>query len=242
MKTFENDFTFVLDSIKNKKNISISRYGDGELIIIEGTAINLLNKGVGEFEFDPNNGVYRLSQKLLSESFTYHNDTYFVGIACKCCVGEERFNYMKIKSTQKENNLTWANIFVNSNYNRFTNELLPELKNRDIILICHEKGDTSKLPFNVNPENIFKIKTNAWLHNLYMVDDLKKYITDNNIRDYVFLISAGPFANILVHQLHNFNKNNTYLDIGSTIDGYLKLPLTRRYLKGGDTLNKTCIW
>jgi len=74
------------------------------------------------------------------------------------------------------------------------------------------------------------------------IDDLKKYITDNNIRDYVFLISAGPFANILVHQLHNFNKNNTYLDIGSTIDGYLKLPLTRRYLKGGDTLNKTCIW
>ena len=70
MKTFGNDFNFVLDSIKNKKNISISRYGDGELIIIEGTAINLLNKGVGEFEFDPNNGVYRLSQKLLSESFT----------------------------------------------------------------------------------------------------------------------------------------------------------------------------
>jgi hypothetical protein len=242
MKTFENDFNFVLESIKNKKNLSISRYGDGELIIIEGTAINLLDKGVGEFEFNPNNSVYELSQKLLSESFVYHDDTYLVGIACKCCVGEERFNYMKIKSTQKESNLTWANIFVNSNYKRFTNELLPELKNRDIILICHEKGDVSNLPFNVKEENIFKVKTNAWLHDLELINDLKNYISENNIMDHVFLISAGPFANILVHQLHSFNKKNTYLDIGSTLDGYLKLPLTRRYLRGGDTLNKTCIW
>ncbi len=242
MKTFENDFNFVMDSIKNKKNISISRYGDGELIIIEGTAINLLDKGVGEFEFDPNNEIYKLSQKLLSESFVYHDDSYFVGVACKCCVGEDRFNYMKIKSTQKESNLTWANIFVNSNYKRFTNELLPELKNREVVLVCHEKGDTTNLPFNVKDENIFKIKSNAWLHNLHLINDLKNHIIDNNIINHVFLISAGPFANILVHQLHSFNKNNTYLDIGSTIDGYLKLPLTRRYLRGGDTLNKTCIW
>ena len=100
----------------------------------------------------------------------------------------------------------------------------------------------SNLPFNVKDENIFKIKSNAWLHNLHLINDLKNHIIDNNIINHVFLISAGPFANILVHQLHSFNKNNTYLDIGSTIDGYLKLPLTRRYLRGGDTLNKTCIW
>jgi len=242
MKTFDGDFNFVMDCIRNKKNISISRYGDGELIIIEGTAINLLNKGVGEFEFDPNNNIYKQSQKLLAESFTYHDETYFVGVACKCCVGDERFNYMKTKSTQKESNLTWANIFVNSNYKRFTNEFLPELKNRDVVVVCHEKSDTNNLPFNVKNGNIFKVKTNAWLHDLNLINNLKNYITENNITNHVFLISAGPFANILVHQLHSFNKNNTYLDIGSTMDGYFKLPLTRKYLRGGDTLNKMCVW
>jgi hypothetical protein len=242
MKTFKGDFDFVLNSIKNNKNISVSRYGDGELMIIEGVGINLLNKGVGEFEFDPSNEMYKTSQKLLADSFTYQNDTYFIGIACRCCVGDEKFIYMKNKSTQNEKNLTWANIFVNSNYNRFINEFLPELKNRDIIVVCHEKSDITNLPFNIKNENLFKVKTNAWLYNLDLIDELKKYITENNINNHVFLISAGPFANILVHQLHDFNKNNTYLDVGSTMDKYFNLPLTRKYLNGGNTLNKICIW
>jgi hypothetical protein len=242
MKTFNGDFDIILNNIKNKKNFGLSRFGDGELMIIENSYVNLLDKGIGEFEFNPNNEVYKLSQKLLHESFIYQDEMYFVGIACKCCVGKYKYNHMKIKSTQKEDNLTWANIFVNSNYNRFINELLPEINNREVVLICHEKGDTSDLPFKIKDGNIFKVKTNAWLYNLYLLDDLKKYINDNQLVNYIFLISAGPFANILVHQLHSFNKNNTYLDIGSTIDGYLKLPLTRKYLKGGETLNKTCIW
>lgn len=242
MKTFNGDFDFILNNIKNKKNFGLSRFGDGELMIIENLSVNLLDKGIGEFEFNPNNEVYKLSQRLLHESFIYQDETYFVGIACKCCVGEYKYNQMRIKSTQKEDNLTWANIFVNSNYNRFINELLPEINNREVVLICHEKGDTSDLPFKIKDGNIFKVKTNAWLYDLYLIDYLKKYINDNRLVNYIFLISAGPFANILVHQLHSFNKNNTYLDIGSTIDGYLKLPLTRKYLKGGETLNKTCIW
>jgi hypothetical protein len=242
MKTFKGDFNFILNSIKNDKKISVSRYGDGELMIIEGMGINLLNKGVGEFEFDPNNEVYKLSQKLLTESFTYHDDTYFVGVACRCCVGDEKFIYMKNKSTQNDDNLTWANIFVNSNYNSFINELLPELKNKDVIIVCHEKSDTKNLPFSIKDENVFKVKTNAWLHNLELINQLKNYIIENNIKNHVFLISAGPFANILVHQLHDFNKNNTYLDVGSTMDKYFNLPITRKYLNGGNTLTKTCIW
>ena len=36
--------------------------------------------------------------------------------------------------------------------------------------------------------------------------------------------------------------NNTYLDIGSTLDNMMNLGATRGYLRGADTLNKICIW
>jgi hypothetical protein len=240
MKTFDGDFDFILNNIKNKKNFGLSRFGDGELMIIEGNSISLLNKGIGEFEYVNCDAKYDTSRKLLTESLKFIKDGYYVGIGCKCCIGSDKHYYIKNLSKQPESNLTWANIFVNSNYNRFLNELLPEFKNRCINLICHESSNTENLPFSVN--NIYKIKTNAWLNNLDLIDVIKNDIINKKMVDNIFLISAGPFAKILTYKLYEFNDNNTYLDIGSTMDKIYKLPATRKYLNGGETLYKRCIW
>jgi len=240
MKTFEGDFNIFLNKIKNDDPFSITRFGDGELSIIEGKYLNLLNKGNGEFAYDPNDKKYDISRELLTESFTYLEKNYFVGIACKCCVGDEKYNYMKSLSKQNEDNLTWANIFVNSNYYRFVNKLLPALKDKKVHIVCHETANIDKLPFEV--EMVYKVKSDAWINNLDLIDVIKGRIGDRNIEGEIFLISAGPFANILVQQLHKYNNNNTYLDIGSVLDGYLGLPLTRGYLNGSSTLRKVCIW
>lgn len=240
MKTFEGDFNLFLNKIKNGEPFSITRFGDGELSIIEGKGLNLLNKGNGEFAYNPNNKKYDISRELLTESFTYLGKNYFVGIACKCCVGAEKYNYMKSLSKQNEDNLTWANIFVNSNYPRFVNKLLPVLKDKKVNIVCHETANTDKLPFEI--EIVYKVKSDAWVYNLDLIDVIKSRIDDRNIEGEIFLISAGPFANILVQQLHKYNNKNTYLDIGSVLDGYLGLPLTRGYLNGSPTLRKVCIW
>jgi hypothetical protein len=70
----------------------------------------------------------------------------------------------------------------------------------------------------------------------------QKEIDEFNITDHVFLFAAGPFANILTYELWKYNRNNTYIDIGSTLDKYLGLKLTRGYLQGAPTLTKKCIW
>lgn len=242
MKTFTGDFNKFLNKLKNKENFAISRFGDGELMIIEGIGLDLLSKGAGEFAYDQNNTIYNKSRHLLSKSFTHKSDDYYVGIACKCCVGDEKYNYMKALSEQNEEHLTWANIFVNSNFNRCISEMLPELNNRKVGLICHEASNTDNLPFNIYDNLIFKVKPNAWVENLYLIDEIKELIKNNNYNDVVFLISAGPFANILAYELNNYNNNNTYIDIGSVLDKHLKLPLTRGYQRGADTLNKVCVW
>lgn len=242
MKTFGNDFDKFLKKIENDEPFSITRFGDGELSIIEGRALNLLNKGNGEFAYDPQNEKYDKSKKMLSKSFTYTDKEYNVGVSCKCCVGETKYKYMKELSKQNEENLTWANIFVNSNYTRFVNEIIPALKGKKLCLICHESSNTHNLPFDVENGMIYKVKTDAWLYNLDLIDDLKDKIVADNLEGVIFLVSAGPFANILVQQLHEFNNKNTYLDIGSVLDIELGLPVTRGYLRGAPTLNKVCVW
>ena len=46
---------------------------------------------------------------------------------------------------------------------------------------------------------------------------------------------------MLAAKFWELNKNNTYLDIGSTLNGYLT-ETNRGYLRGGNTTLKTCIW
>jgi len=38
----------------------------------------------------------------------------------------------------------------------------------------------------------------------------------------IFLFCCGPFGNILCHRLTEANENNTYLDIGSTLNPFLQ--------------------
>lgn len=241
-KTFKGDFDIFLNYINRGTNFSLTRFGDGEMMIINGTKLDLLKKGAGEFAYIPNNVRCESSRKLLTESFTYKDPTYFVGIACRCCVGDDKHNSMKKSSNQLESNLTWANIFVNSNFNIFNTHMLTSLKNRKLALICHKASNTDDLPFNVDSKYIFKVNADAWIHDIELIDKIKRLIDSDNMKDYVFLISAGPFANILVCELHKHDKNNTYLDVGSVLDKYLKLPLTRGYLKGSPTLKKICVW
>jgi len=239
-KTFKGDFDKFLNKIKNKENFSITRFGDGEMMIIDGIDVDLLHKGPGEYSYKSNDDRYDISRKLLKQSFTSKMDEYYVGISCRCCVGDEKYQNMKKDSGQNENNLTWANIFVNSNFNLFNTQMIPALKSRRIYLICHKASDFNNLPFGT--EKIYKVGTDAWLHNLSLIDELKNEIKEQKLKDVVFLIAAGPFANILSHQLYTFDKNNTYIDLGSVLDKYLNLPITRGYLKDANTLNKICIW
>ena len=43
------------------------------------------------------------------------NFNYFKGISCRCCVGEVNFNWQLENLDGDKDNLTWANLLVNSN-------------------------------------------------------------------------------------------------------------------------------
>lgn len=240
MKYFRQDIITFKNKIETKENFSFSKYADGEWAVIQNHEIN--NK---EFWFDPNNESDQLKRKALIESFQYENPRYYVGISCPCCQGQETFQNMKSFSLQSENQLTWANLWVNGNYKYYVQNIMPLFKERPVILFCNENGKIENLPFK--PYMVFPLKHNAWEYNWDIIDGAKSTVSmlkRQGISNLIYLFCCGPFGNILCHQLTEHEPDNTYLDIGSTLNPWLQSAGFDRFYYMGDNVfsRMECVW
>ena len=238
--SFQSDLKFFEKKLKSKEQFAFSKYADGEFKILADQYIDLLTKANGEFKYNPNDPTDSFFRDQLTKSFQFNHPNYYVGIGCRCCMGDKSFNWMKENSRQKESNLTWANIFVNSNYPYYVNNLLPLYSNYEVVLVCNHKAKLDNLPFNIIKD--FRVGTNAYKENFSLVKEMLLWIKKNQIEKKLFLFCAGPFGNILTYKLFKNFPNNTYLDTGSTLDPLLQLGRNRGYLQGGPSLSKSCIW
>ncbi len=223
---FRGDIEFFFNKLKNKEKFSFSKYADGEFAIL----VNRQITNIDNWTFDPNKHVAIRNE--LIDSFTFKDDEYYVGVSCKCCQPNDHVEWMRSESGQT--NITWANIFVNSNYTFYKDMFIPEYKNHDVVLFAREDARVNDLPFKV--EHV-PITSQAFIDNFDMVNDfpIDKYTNK------LFLFCAGPLGNMLAAKFWKVNKTNTYIDIGSTLNTYLTEP-NRRYLTGKHTSLKTCIW
>lgn len=226
---FKKDFNHILSLLKKGEPFAFSKYADGEYEILRNNKIT----NCDNWTFDPKiDDVY---QKELLNSFKFSDEGYYVGISCPCCVPKEHVDWMRKTVNVKSDNLTWANIFVNGNYQDFIKYFIPEFKNHEIILVATKNGNANKLPFKV--EEHIKIGGTAWKENFNLLDELPK----KNYKNKLFLFSAGPLGNMLAAKMWKKNKNNIYLDIGSTLNPWL-VGNNRGFLRGAPTVNKICVW
>lgn len=224
--SFREDIEFIFTKLKNKEKFSFSKYADGEFAILANQPIT----NVDNWTFNPETH-FEIRNELI-KSFQFKDPNYYVGVSCKCCQPEQIVDWMRKES--KQDLLTWANIFVNSNYPYFQDNFIPEFSNHNIVLFAREDARIKDLPFQV--EHI-PITSEAFIDNFNMVEDFPIQEYKNKL----FLFCAGPLGNMLSAKFWENNKTNTYLDIGSTLNGYLT-ETNRGYLKGGNTALKTCIW
>tara|TARA_R100001463_G_scaffold135530_1_gene198991 strand:- start:7774 stop:8490 length:717 start_codon:yes stop_codon:yes gene_type:complete len=232
---FNNEITSLYEKFKSGEHFAFSKFADGEFSI-------LINQGLTNCDgwtFNPDeHSFYR---KKLVESYQYVAKNYYIGIGCKCCMGDKYHEWMKRNSKQKEENMTWANIFVNSNYPIYEETFLKEYSNREIVMVVNENADLNELPFKVKKD--FRIANiGGWISNYDVIEKVKEYVIKNSIEEHTFLFCAGPLGDILSMELHKLSNKNTYLDVGSTLDKYMGLGTTRGYLRGAPTLKQKCIW
>ncbi|MBU3930243.1 hypothetical protein KJ577_06130 [bacterium] len=238
---FKKALLFFLDKLRKGEHFAFSRWGDGEMAILKGDAIDILKKEHGEFKYDPCDESDEFYRTKMTEAFTFKSANYFVGIGCPCCVGPDAFEWMKQSSRQDEAHLAWANLFVNANYEYFQKNFINGVfAERKVVLVCNDKAVPEKLPFI--SEKIFRVSRNSWKEDYALIDKIGRWIEENKIKGRVFLFCAGPLSNMLVHQLYSKNPENTYIDAGSVLDPFMGLGATRDYLRGGFTARKICTW
>ncbi len=257
MKTFKSHIELIINKLINKESFAFARYSDGELFILQNKELKL-DKGLIQIGNEVNTGIYNSQdfkhfdpinhsdfRSKLIEAFTYKADNYFKGISCRCCVGTDAFNEQINLHGGDSEFLTWANLFVNSNYPIFIQRVLPILQMYDTVMVCHHDADLSNLEFVTKD---FRVGYNAMINDYDKIQDIKNWIDSENISGKLFLFSASTFSNLAIYELFKHNNTNTYLDIGTCLTPYMKMPMERSYLqeywfnRHGNDLNRTCIW
>jgi hypothetical protein len=229
-KIFKEEIFKLFNRLKSGKNFSFSKYADGEW-----AAIN--NEQLNNNEFVNSNDISQFFRDKLIESIRFKHPDYIIGTCCPCCNGVNA-NKMREFSGQQEGNMTFANIFVNANYQAYKDTFLREYAGRDIHLVANEKSKIENLPFKV--EKFYPVQKNAWVNNYQLINEINEKCHSGKL----FLFCAGPFGNLLSHQLFDCNKNNTYIDIGSTLNPWLQSEgFARDYYSGGSAFSgRICTW
>jgi len=254
MKDFIEHFYLFLDKLKNNKNFAYGRFSDGEMYLLMNRSTTL---GDGWYEIDgvrrkgsyhpinykelnAKNPDHKFFYDALKEAYQYHDENYFVGLSCRCCVGEDNFKWQVDFRGGDDDNLTWSNLLINGNFNRFLSEMLPLFNNKKVVFICNENINLANLPFEVVKD--FRVGNNCMINNFDISEKIIAWIKENDIKDYLFLFSASSLSEVLIHKLYMAEKENTYIDVGTMLNKHLGVDTNRGYLQGGATLNKICVW
>jgi hypothetical protein len=240
---FKNDLKKIYLKLKNNEPFAFTRFSDGEICVMQNQELKLANDHVvmGETKynfgyssddhkhFDPSEHSF-LKDKLI-EAYTFKKENYFVGGICKdcTCASREFAPWMHNLYGSIDDNLTSANLLVNSNYSLFVKMFLPLLEQKKIVFVCSENANLSNTKFNIVKD--FRVGKNCIVNDHHLIDEIKQWILKENIKDHVFLFSASSLSEVLIHELYKDFDQNTYIDVGTTMHPFIGLSIERDYLR-----------
>lgn len=215
----DKEFDKYWKKIENNENFALARYADGEYAIMSGKKI----KGIDGWT--STDYVSKLGQDSIN-SLSMDAPDYIYGIACPCC---DREAYYWIASRLKEDaTITFSNLLVNYNYFKFIKNF--EKLKKDAIVIANEKAKDKQIG-SLNILKFYGVGSNCvefWENEGEQL--VKKIIEEvGDLKDKLFVVSAGPMSGPIIYELYKHNPNNTYIDFGSSIDRYIHEKCNRLY-------------
>jgi hypothetical protein len=207
---------FFLKKLQNAEPFGLVRPGDGEYAILNDRTISTSD-----------NWTYKAGGCLshdLREALETVLPNFYIGISCQGC-SEPIYNKMRGLLKCAPENITYANIFCNRNWRHF----IDYLHGRPFVYVGPGEKDTTE--FNVlHRFTIAEKLLERWdeLRDA-LFHDLDHYI--GSFSETLFCFSAGPISKILVPRYMKMFPSNTYLDVGSALDKFLKGWTNRMYLE-----------
>tara|TARA_A100001015_G_scaffold321685_1_gene454086 strand:- start:841 stop:1617 length:777 start_codon:yes stop_codon:yes gene_type:complete len=240
---FKKDFFNLLAKLRKGENFAYTRFSDGEICVMQNQELRLASDHVivgpkvygfgyskdDHKHYDPSKHSF-LKDALIDAYKFKHKDYYVGGICSGCtCASKEFATWMHDLYGEVDENLTSTNLLVNSNYPLFVQNFIPILRQKKIVLICSENAKPEETGFDIVKD--FRVGKNCIINDHHLAGEIYEWISTNNIQDHVFLFSASSLSEVLIHKLFKESKNNTYIDIGTTLHPYMGLDIARDYLK-----------
>lgn len=206
---------YFIDKINKKENFGLIRPSDGEYLVLIGNTFT----NIDNWTFINDKPLLKIN---LNSALEKGHPNVYCGIPCNTCCNTEWFNFYTTKY-KNFRDFTYANIFVNACWEKWTEFLKTH---NGFYLI----SSSIKL-------NSFKIKDqlviDAYLVNTWTNDS---FAETNRVLDFIrdkknelILFSAGPLSKIWIIECMHLNPDNIYLDIGSSLDYFLKDKNQRLY-------------
>lgn len=224
MDKFNSDFEYFLNLINSDYNFAFSRYGDGEYMIMNHKIVGHTTQAyqVDNWNYD---GIDTEVATKLIETLNHTEDNYWYAIPTQ---SENLECYEYFTKLIKTNKLTFANLWINSNYQQMKKFYLSF--DKDVYLIVNHKAKLENFPFKV--AELFPFPDNCISYFNEYGDDYLNQLVEyvSQIQNKTFFISAGPISEIIIHTLYNVNPNNQYIDVGSSLDEFIHGKITRPYM------------
>jgi hypothetical protein len=209
-----------LDKIINSEPFCVIRPSDGEYKVLQGDNFN----NIDNWHFD---GKSSLKDDLFNSiMISASENNVYIGIPTPSD-SQEICDYYRNTFSLKHTNTTYANIFCNYNWKTFVHVFKnlqtpfyfigPKITNKDHGLNIQEHFE------------IDEFLVNNW-------DEKKELVTKSLMlwaenKSGIFLFSAGPIAKIWAPELFRVKNTSICLDVGSTLDYFIKGDSNRLYTK-----------
>lgn len=183
------------------------------------------------------NYLTKLGEDLL-KSLQVDDPKFIYGISCPCCDNPAYYWYRTRVANSA--NATFANLFVNCNYQKFYEDFTQ--LDRDAVFIGNHRASGKPIG-NLNILQYYSVSDDCVLFWDTQAEDLLLQIKQDfgGCTDLLYVISAGPLSEVIIHNLYIHNPNNCYIDFGSSIDMYIHEHSTRAYMnRESEYANKEC--
>lgn len=217
MKTLhlDKEFDKMFELLYSKKNFAFLRFADGERAI-------MLQDNVESQEgwVVPHNENFA---KDLFQALSLEDNNVFYAISCPCCDFPAAYWYQQ---HIKNKNLTFANLWINKNHRRFR-QYFDKLR-RETVVVANFRAKDKQIG-NLNILQYYEISDDCeGFYKNELKGLLKQIKEDLSIgklqgkKNLLFVVSAGPLSEIIIYDLFRFDKEQTYVDFGSSVDCYYK--------------------
>lgn len=233
-KDFIKDFDDAWDRIQSNVPFAHTRYADGEICLMKGLPISHGSQATDVDKWTAPNKLTRLGKDLLG-SLDCVDENYYYAISCDTSSKEDK-NWLLNNIKQDRKYITFANLWINGNYNRFIDRV-SGLK-KGVTMLANQRGENSKYPFKVNDYMSFGDDcVNVWEDNW---EEMLKILSSSfdRVSGETFFISVGPLSEVIIYYLWLTNPRNQYIDIGSCLDEFVHGRKTRPYMIEGSYYNK----